>query len=263
RRASGSPSRRSMRTQNEWNVLRLGAESSGTSSSKATTRSRISRAALLVKVTASTADGGAWRVVRMCAMRWVMTRVLPLPAPARISKGPSMWLTASRCCALSPLRKSMKGEPFNFSTPPGRGSAWSLALLVRATWKWGSHRVRQSNEGVVCRQVPAGCGVGMGVGGAKPIWSEVVWGEGGRDGGSSGSTTGAGSAGGSGAGAAAAAVLAWSLSMARMARSRARRVASRRYWSLEKEFGLQETDFPRGDFSGSRYMSSLWYRHAW
>src|ERR1019366_5542842 len=119
-------------------VLRLGAESSGTSSSKATTRSRISRAALLVKVTASTADGGTWRVVTMCAMRWVMTRVLPLPAPARISKGPSMWLTASRCCALSPLRKSMKGERPNFSTAPGQGSGWFLVLLVRATWKRGN-----------------------------------------------------------------------------------------------------------------------------
>src|ERR1035438_5579271 len=85
-----------------------------------------------------------------------------------------------------------------------------------------------------------------GGGGTKPIWGEVA---------------GTGSAGGAGGGAPAA--VAWSLSMARMARSRARRVASRRYWSLEKEFGLQETDFPRGYFSGSRYMSSLWYRHAW
>src|ERR1035437_1567264 len=138
RGARGYPSRPSMGTQNEWKVLRLGAESSGTSSSNATTRSRISRAALLVKVTASTADGGTWRVVTMCAMRWVMTRVLPLPAPARISKGPSMWLTASLCCALSPLRKSMKEERPNFSTAPGQGSGWFLVLLVRATWKRGN-----------------------------------------------------------------------------------------------------------------------------
>src|SRR4051812_47374900 len=39
-----------------------------------------------------------------------MTRVLPLPAPARISSGPSGWGTASRCCALRPLRKSIELE---------------------------------------------------------------------------------------------------------------------------------------------------------
>src|ERR1022692_4879187 len=36
-----------------------------------------------------------------------MTRVLPLPAPARISRGPSVQATASRCGGLRPLRKSM------------------------------------------------------------------------------------------------------------------------------------------------------------
>src|SRR3981081_609656 len=34
-----------------------------------------------------------------------MTRVLPLPAPARISTGPSVVSTASRCCGLSWSRK--------------------------------------------------------------------------------------------------------------------------------------------------------------
>ena len=34
---------------------------------------------------------GHCRVVMICAMRCVMTRVLPLPAPARISSGPSVW----------------------------------------------------------------------------------------------------------------------------------------------------------------------------
>ena len=37
-------------------------------------------------------------------MRWVMTRVLPLPAPARISTGPSTASTASRWLGLSPAR---------------------------------------------------------------------------------------------------------------------------------------------------------------
>src|SRR3989442_15800675 len=34
-----------------------------------------------------------------------MARVFPLPAPARISTGPSVVSTASRCCGLSWLRK--------------------------------------------------------------------------------------------------------------------------------------------------------------
>ena len=42
-------------------------------------------------------------------MRWVMTRVLPLPAPARISTGPSVASTASRCCALSAGRSERDG----------------------------------------------------------------------------------------------------------------------------------------------------------
>src|SRR6516225_5431723 len=53
-------------------------------------------------------------------MRWVMTRVFPLPAPARISRGPSVWLTASRCGAFSPSRNSMSGRHFHCSTRPGR-----------------------------------------------------------------------------------------------------------------------------------------------
>src|SRR4051794_31742490 len=39
-------------------------------------------------------------------MRWVSTRVLPEPAPARISRGPSPWVTASRWGGLSPASSS-------------------------------------------------------------------------------------------------------------------------------------------------------------
>src|SRR5687767_10308375 len=35
-----------------------------------------------------------------------MTRVFPEPAPARMSSGPSMWSTASRCSGLRPVRGS-------------------------------------------------------------------------------------------------------------------------------------------------------------
>src|SRR5712692_1974525 len=40
-------------------------------------------------------------------MRCAITRVLPEPAPARINRGPSPDLTASRCCSLSCERKSV------------------------------------------------------------------------------------------------------------------------------------------------------------
>ena len=79
------------------------------------TRSRISLAALLVKVTARTAEGGTRRCVMMCAMRCVMTRVLPLPAPARISSGPSVCVTASRCCAIQAFEE-IHEESTEFNT---------------------------------------------------------------------------------------------------------------------------------------------------
>ena len=43
-------------------------------------------------------------VARMCAMRVVRTRVLPVPAPASTSTGPSSVSTASRCSGLRSLR---------------------------------------------------------------------------------------------------------------------------------------------------------------
>jgi len=63
-------------------------------------RRRISSAALLVKVTARMSEGGMPRSMRR-AIRWVTTRVLPEPAPARTRRGPSTWATASCCWGLS------------------------------------------------------------------------------------------------------------------------------------------------------------------
>src|SRR6202167_4694727 len=104
--ARPSPSRLSMRTQNEWNVAICGGRSRFISSSSEATRERISPAALFVNVTARTADAGTCFALIRCEMRCVMTRVLPLPAPARIRTGPSVVSTASRCWGLRPERKS-------------------------------------------------------------------------------------------------------------------------------------------------------------
>src|SRR5436309_6177603 len=67
------------------------------------TRSCISRAALLVNVTPRMFPGAIPRST-MCAMRKVMTRVFPVPAPARINTGPCSVSAARRCCGLSELR---------------------------------------------------------------------------------------------------------------------------------------------------------------
>ena len=76
------------------------------------TRSCISRAALLVKVTPRMLPGAIPRST-MCAMRKVMTRVLPVPAPARISTGPRIVSTACRCCGLSVNSNSTSRAEFN------------------------------------------------------------------------------------------------------------------------------------------------------
>jgi hypothetical protein len=68
------------------------------------TRSTISRAARLVKVTASTSCGLARPVRRMWARRVVSTRVFPVPAPASTSNGPSAAVTAASCSGFSPVR---------------------------------------------------------------------------------------------------------------------------------------------------------------
>ncbi len=93
---SASISRRRMRTHSEWKVEMSGLASVACPS-RVSTRSAISAAALLVKVTARIASGGTPFSWISQAMRLVITRVFPDPAPARISSGPSVASTAARC----------------------------------------------------------------------------------------------------------------------------------------------------------------------
>lgn len=80
-----SISERRMRTQAEWKVeTHIILAWFPTSPA---TRSRISAAALLVKVMASTAPGCTPRIPTRWAMRRVSTLVLPEPAPATTSTG--------------------------------------------------------------------------------------------------------------------------------------------------------------------------------
>ncbi len=72
------------------------------SGSIAESRVSISLAALLVKVTAITPAGETMPLLISQAMRVVSTRVLPEPAPARISAGRAGSVTAASCSAFRP-----------------------------------------------------------------------------------------------------------------------------------------------------------------
>jgi len=90
------------RTKTAWKVpmtsLRAGLEPT-----MPAIRSFISPAAFLVKVRARTLDGSV-PPLRIYAILLVRTLVFPEPAPATISTGPSVQLTAFLCSSFSPSR---------------------------------------------------------------------------------------------------------------------------------------------------------------
>src|SRR3954468_23218764 len=102
-RPRGSACSRRTRTQNEWKVLTVSSFAVAAPTRPAT-RSRISRAALLVKVIARMFRAETPFATRW-AMRQVMTRVFPEPAPASTRTGPSVCSTARRCSEFSPSRR--------------------------------------------------------------------------------------------------------------------------------------------------------------
>ena len=84
-----------IRTQAEWKVeTHILSEPWPTI---ALMRSRISPAALFVKVMARMFQGFTPFSSIKYAVLWVNTRVFPEPAPARIKRGPSVFKTASFC----------------------------------------------------------------------------------------------------------------------------------------------------------------------
>src|SRR4029077_26372 len=102
---SALPSRWRMRTPMAWKVPIQIAPAARLR--RFSTRLRISRAALLVNVTARISPGSARPCWISQAIRCVSTRVLPLPAPAKISSGPSSAVTAARCGGFSPAKRSI------------------------------------------------------------------------------------------------------------------------------------------------------------
>jgi cysteine-rich repeat protein len=149
----GSPrgiSRRTISPPRAWKVLIHTSFEAGPTSW--CSRSRISSEALLVNVTAAMARGGTPdRMSR--SMRCVMTRVLPLPAPASTRAGPAPCSTAAFCAGLRgipmvPRRRVAEAPPRvefragtgvrvrapHWRTRARRGSVaqplWSRALCV-------------------------------------------------------------------------------------------------------------------------------------
>ena len=90
-----SPSIRKIREQTAWKVPSVMSRPRS-SPTRVKTRSRISRAALFVNVTARMRRGRTFLSRTKYAMRCAMTRVLPEPGPASIRSGPSVCSTASR-----------------------------------------------------------------------------------------------------------------------------------------------------------------------
>ncbi len=105
-RPTSDPYFRSSREQKRWKVL----IQTGSPGASCSTRERISSAALLVNVSETIPRAGTpWR--SRLAMRWVITRVLPLPGPASTNSGPSRCSTASRWAGVNELSDSLhKGQ---------------------------------------------------------------------------------------------------------------------------------------------------------
>ena len=107
-------------------------------------------------------------------MRWVSTRVLPEPAPARISSGPSPCVTASRWGSFRPsrswsiamcpgpsrprYRRSRRARRASYYNPRGDGADRRHPRRLRATSPPGATRVRIVEEAIepYAATLPAG-----------------------------------------------------------------------------------------------------------
>src|SRR6266540_306596 len=109
----------------------------GASPKSPTSRSRISPVALLVNVTHITRQGGTPSLVTSWAALYTITRVLPEPAPAKTSIGPSVWVIASSWRSLSDWRRS---RSIGVSVSSGR-----LVIGVQDVTKGGDYTQHLSN----------------------------------------------------------------------------------------------------------------------
>ena len=114
--------RRRMRTQREWNVDRSGRFSGSPDLISLPSLSCISVAALLVNVTPRIRLGVTPDWISL-AIRYVITLVFPVPAPARTSRAPRRVSTADFCGGLSEAMKTnVKNAGQEFQTGYRQGN---------------------------------------------------------------------------------------------------------------------------------------------
>ena len=143
-------SRRRMRTHAEWKVDTVISRARPPTS--AATRSRISAAALLVKVIARIEPGCALRAEIVQAIRRVSTRVLPDPAPATTSSGRPSCTTAARWDSLSPS-SSVSGSGRRLRGASSTAGTGNGALMSCPAY--GGSRTRVAGSG--CQWTTARC----------------------------------------------------------------------------------------------------------
>src|SRR5215472_5520034 len=155
-------SRRRIRAQAEWKVethMRC-----ATGPTRPATRSFISPAALFVNVMARRPNGETRFVAIRYATRWVSTRVLPEPAPATMSSGPSGAVAASRWTGFRPARSASTsgsaagatGASVSGMTEPSyrRASTGPALRSRRDAQQPGAGRVEHQGERAGARVAP-------------------------------------------------------------------------------------------------------------
>ena len=129
---------RSMRDATEWKVPAVICLALS-SPTEAMSLSRISRAALLVKVMHKMCDGGTPSSLMRCVTRPTSTRVLPEPGPARTFMGAMGATIAEICCSFMPSRCGA------FARNAGSASAGELNSAA-ACLRTGIHRAGARSE---------------------------------------------------------------------------------------------------------------------
>src|SRR4051794_27624091 len=166
-----------MREHIEWNVDTHMRSATGPTSSP--TRAFISPAALFVNVMAASPNGDARFSAIRNAMRCVSTRVLPEPAPAMTTMGPSGADAASRWTGLSPARIASEvitprsyacsGRSGRSDQSPPSTIGVGLELELLGGFRLLAPRAQQASVVGVERHGEGTGGLGLGGGGRLPL----------------------------------------------------------------------------------------------
>src|SRR3990167_5607696 len=138
---SAAPSSRSRRTPSAWKVQISTLRASRPTSCLA--RSRISAAALLVKVMAAMRSAASPALMSRPIL-CVITRVLPEPAPASTRQGPPRWFTASSWARFRPWDMGTSSQAFGKASDDTGGPVWARVCCCHRLTGLGRVILRQS-----------------------------------------------------------------------------------------------------------------------